>query len=184
MWAKWQTLRAHYVTDDFFFSSWIYVLIGCLHRNIALIYASKQRDIHTFVHVRAKARICKCVKNRLQTHTRMPYKHVHGGRLLSLCQINSHFLSMVNKCFGGFPKGSLCVCVFMCARVHEHLTGLMGQPVTTKMAKQLVGQREINISWWGCCVCVCVSVCQCVFYMYLLNLQLDWELYTHLKTKN
>lgn len=82
----------------------------------------------------------------MSTHTR-----TEGDRLLSLCQINSHFLSVVNKCFREFPKGcriapSVCACVCLCVHVHvyEHLTGLMGQPVTTKMAKQLVGQQEIN----------------------------------------
>lgn len=89
----------------------------------------------------------------IQAHT---HTHVRtqtdGDRLLSLCQINGHFLSVVNKCFREFPKGCriappvhVCVSVCECECVCGHLTGLMGQPVTTKMAKQLVGQREINV---------------------------------------
>lgn len=46
-----------HVEKFFFFVNWIYALIGCLHRNIILIYAGKQRKIHTFMHIQAKARI-------------------------------------------------------------------------------------------------------------------------------
>lgn len=55
--------------------------------------------------------------------------HTNSDRLLSLCQINSHFLPVVDKCFGEFPKGcrrapSVRVCLYVrvraCASNRSH----------------------------------------------------------------
>lgn len=99
-----------------------------------------------------KEGVCKYVTRQLINYRHVLHEMYTETSTLAckniqgFCQINGYSLLTVNKCFREFPKCCrIAACVFECVSVCvQRLTGLVGQPVTTKTAKHSASRREIN----------------------------------------